>query len=145
MLLDMVCRLLSECLCRNFILPETGKPCLLFYDLFNLRNLLYLIAALPSAPSSPGSPAVGKRFCRNGCVGCNRLSRHGSFQRIADCGSAPPPLIVLVNIEPIQIRQHRTIVPASLIFLPYFTIGYSLSFDKISCSSTGVNPRLECL
>ena len=27
----------------NFILPETGKPCLLFYDLFNLRNLLYLI------------------------------------------------------------------------------------------------------
>ena len=27
----------------NFILPETGKPCLLFYALFNLRNLLYLI------------------------------------------------------------------------------------------------------
>ena len=77
-------------------------------------------AALPSAPSPPGSPAVGKRFCRNGCVGCNRLSRHGSFRRIADCGSAPPPLIVLVNIEPVQIRQHRTIVPASLIFLPHF-------------------------
>ena len=77
-------------------------------------------AALPSAPSPPGSPAVGKRFCHNGCVGCNRLSRHGSFRRIADCGSAPPPLIVLVNIEPVQIRQHRTIVPASLIFLPHF-------------------------
>ena len=27
----------------NFILPETGKPCLLFYALFNLRNLLYII------------------------------------------------------------------------------------------------------
>ncbi len=27
----------------NFILPETGKPCLLFYALFNLRILLYLI------------------------------------------------------------------------------------------------------
>ena len=42
-LLDMVCCLLSECLCGNFILPETGKPCLLFYALFNLRILLYLI------------------------------------------------------------------------------------------------------
>ena len=30
-------------MCGNFILPETGKPCLLFYALFNLRNLLYLI------------------------------------------------------------------------------------------------------
>ena len=29
--------------CGNFILPETGKPCLLFYALFNLRILLYLI------------------------------------------------------------------------------------------------------
>ena len=30
-------------MCGNFILPEIGKPCLLFYDLFNLRNLLYFI------------------------------------------------------------------------------------------------------
>ncbi len=29
--------------CRNFILPEICKPCLFFYDVFNLRNLLYLI------------------------------------------------------------------------------------------------------
>ena len=87
--------------------------------------------ALPSAPSPPGSPAVGKRFCRNGCVGCNRLSRHGSFQRIADCGSAPPPLIVLVNIEPVQIRQHCTIVPASLIFLPHFIRVFNKTLKSI--------------
>lgn len=33
----------------NFILPETGKPCLPFYALFNLRNLLYLIRYLVSS------------------------------------------------------------------------------------------------
>lgn len=32
-----------ECLCRNFILPETSKPCPFFCAFFNLRNLLYLI------------------------------------------------------------------------------------------------------
>ena len=32
--------------CRNFILPEICKPCLFFYDVFNLRNLLYLIAEI---------------------------------------------------------------------------------------------------
>ena len=38
MLLDMVCRLLSN-VCRNFILPETGKPCLLFC-LFQFAQLI---------------------------------------------------------------------------------------------------------
>lgn len=50
----------------NFILPETGKPCLLFYDLFNLRNLLYLIVQiLPFfLPVQPRNIACGVR-CPN--------------------------------------------------------------------------------
>jgi hypothetical protein len=37
-----------ECLCRNFILPETGKPCLLF-----LADFAQLIIPYPYAIEPP--------------------------------------------------------------------------------------------
>ena len=39
---DIVCCLLSECLCRDFILPEPASY-VFFYAFFNLRKLFYII------------------------------------------------------------------------------------------------------
>ena len=49
------------------------------------------------------SPLLKKRPCRNGCVGNDRLSLHRRLQLLTKSAGNALPLIVLMDIQPVQV------------------------------------------